>query len=195
MEINNILPDLIRKIQKYSGSYDTLDLIKGMDEQSIRTLEDQWEVVFPESLKSVLSYGGKTVLEPKYIGLIIAIPHYGEMTLTSEDQMIAVYDLLVKSGYQEKITTHDLGAIKEEYLWNSKWIPVAAYGGDSIHEEISLYDLIILDEESELYGKIVHWTYRSGVVRIVADSFADYIRNFYLAIDKLYWDETYGFSF
>lgn len=194
MEIKSILPDLIQSIQNYSGSYDSLDLIEGMDEQSIKTLEDKLEVVFPESLKSVLSYCGKTVEEPKYEGLVIVVPHYGEMMLVSEEQMVAVHKLLMKLDYAKKIM-HDCGDGFEDCFWNPKWIPVAAYGGHSIHDSVSLYDLIVLDETSSLYGKIVHWHYRSGVVRIVAQSFEDYIHGFYRNLPNLGWDETYGFSF
>lgn len=192
--MKDILSDLIKKIQLYSGSYENLNLIEGMKEEAVKKLEEEWDVEFPNDLRLTLKYLGKTVIDPKYKDLILTVPHYGEMGLTSESQLRTVYQLLMASDYQQK-TKHDCKGISEEFLWNPKWIPVAAYGNHSIHDRLSLYDLIVLDERSALYQKVVHWSYRSGVVRIVADSFEDYISHFYNDLDCMSWDGTYGFSF
>lgn len=192
--MQDLFNSLVHKVQTQSGSYANLDLVQGLDAAAIATLEATLGVTFPEDFVAGLQFYGKTVPHPTYKGYIISIPHYGEMGLVSEQQLLAVYQLLQASDYQRTIE-HACPEIGTALFWHPQWIPIAAYANGNIHTSLSLYDLLILEEGSPLYGQVVYWSHREGAIRVVAPSYQEYIDKFHRDLDYMGWNETYGFSF
>ncbi|MGH1336168.1 MAG: hypothetical protein ACRBFS_08575 [Aureispira sp.] len=56
-------------------------------------------------MKAALCYWGKTVTFKAYL---VMIPHYGEMGLTSQQKMLAIYQLLLAADYQQKVNVFPL---------------------------------------------------------------------------------------
>jgi len=189
-----LLQQIVQKVQAYSGSYNQLDLIQGLDADALTRLEQALNLELPPIFRAALQYYGQTIPHPTNKKHNISIPHYGEMGLITEQQLIKVYALLKASNYQQ-IIEHDCAAIGKAAFWNPKWIPVAAYANHTIHKRLMNYDLLVLEESSPLYQHIIFWSNREGALWVMASSYQDYLMKFDRDLDAMDWDPTYGFSF
>jgi len=192
--MQELLRNIIKKVQRKSGDYGELDLIQGLDNQEVNTLQEEFSVQFPADYQEALQLYGKTVDYPGFDGYVIGIPHFGEMLLMTEQQLITAYRLLLQ--LEPKPCAHNVEKL-EDIFWSPQWIPMAEYAGFVVNKRLGIYHMMVLDESSQLYGKIIGWDYRSGPTHLVAESFKAYMVEFDRALNStgLSWDETYGFSF
>lgn len=192
--MQELFKTVIKKIQKRSGTYDELELIQGLDEHEIEALEQDFSVQLPPDYRSVLKLYGKTVDYPDLEGYVVAIPHFGEMLLMTDRLLTTSYQLLLQ--LEPKPCDHGIEKL-ENIFWSPQWIPIVEYAGFVVNKHLGIYHMLILDENSALYGKIIGWDHRSGPTHVVAESFKAYITEFDQALNSagLSWDETYGFSF
>jgi len=192
--MQELLRNIIKKVQRKSGDYSELDLIQGLSIEEVIALQEEFSVQFPVDYQEALKLYGKTVDYPGFDGYVIGIPHFGEMLLMTEQQLITAYRLLLQ--IEPKPCTHSVKKL-EGIFWSPQWIPVTQYGGFVVSKSLSIYHMMVLDENSPLYGNIIGWDHRSGPTHLVAESFKAYMVEFDRALNStgLFWDETYGFSF
>ena len=191
--MEKIFDQIIKKIKRRTNSFNELDLIKGLKIESINKLEELLEVKFPKDFRCALSCYGKTLRHPNNKDMIISIPLPGDMGLTSENQIKAIYKLLKTSNYKQivnnKIET------SEKYLWYPKWIPIAAKNRTTVHDTLHYhYDMLILDPDSIFYNHVFSWTRDKGLRYVLANSFNNYIKEFNRNLDIPESDEVFGFS-
>lgn len=212
MKTKDILEKLVYHMQLLAPKeYSNLSYLQGATHEQIDALEKTLGVTLPASLRDALAFYGASVFVSEDEDVVITyqeyaeqkeeyeeenwyflnLPHYAEMELLNIEKIITTYNVLMKSGLVGKPHDNGIDGL-ENVVWHEKWIPIASNSGSLLESSLHRLTLLVLDEKSAYFGKVVDWSkrVRGGAFQYDTDkhnigtkhitTFHHYIEDFYL---------------